>query len=168
MAALRRLSWLLATVLLMLLMFTVGWVVAMTGIGATVDEASLTELERRFTEQMRGVALVGQFTIAGREDRTPDPDRYDISSVEKVGDDRWRFNTRVRYGNVDISLPITVPMRWVGDTPMIMMTDYTIPSMGTFSVRVFFYGDRYSGTWQHGKVGGHMFGRIEKQASGGS
>jgi hypothetical protein len=152
----------------MLLMFTVGWVVAMTGIGATVDEASLTELERRFTEQMRGVALVGQFTIAGREDRTPDPDRYDISSVEKVGDDRWRFNTRVRYGNVDISLPITVPMRWVGDTPMIMMTDYTIPSMGTFSVRVFFYGDRYSGTWQHGEVGGHMFGRIEKQASGGS
>jgi hypothetical protein len=168
MAALKRLSWLLATVLLMLLMFTVGWVVAMTGIGATVDEASLTELERRFAEQMRGVALVGQFTIAGREDRTPDPDRYDISSVEKVGDDRWRFNTRVRYGNVDISLPITVPMRWVGDTPMIMMTDYTIPSVGTFSVRVFFYGDRYSGTWQHGEVGGHMFGRIEKQASGGS
>ena len=66
MAALRRLPWLVATVLLMLLMFTVGWVVATTGIGATVDETSLTELERRFAQQMRGVALVGEFTIAGR------------------------------------------------------------------------------------------------------
>ncbi len=168
MAALRRLPWLVATVLLMLLMFTVGWVVATVGIGAAVDEASLTDLERRFAEQMRGVALVGEFTIAGREDRTRNPDRYDISSVEKVGDDRWRFNTRVRYGTIDVSLPITVPMRWVGDTPVIMMTDYTIPSMGTFSVRVFFYGDRYAGTWQHGEVGGHMFGRIEKQQIGGS
>ena len=28
--------------------------------------------------------------------------------------------------------------------------------------RVFFYGDRYAGTWQHGKVGGHMWGRIER------
>jgi hypothetical protein len=28
--------------------------------------------------------------------------------------------------------------------------------------RLFFYGDRYAGTWQHGKVG-HMSGRIEKK-----
>ena len=164
----RRLPWLLATALLMLLMFTVGWVVAKTGIGATVDQASLTELERRFTDQMRGAALVGHFTVAGREDRSSNPERYDISSVEKVGDDRWRFNSRVRYGNIDVTLPITVPMRWIGDTPLITMTDYTIPGLGTFSVRVFFYGDRYAGTWQHEKVGGHMFGLIEKQASGGS
>jgi hypothetical protein len=53
-------------------------------------------------------------------------------------------------------------MRFAGDTPMISMTDHTIPALGTFSVRVFFYGDRYSGTWQHGTFGGHMFGNIEK------
>jgi hypothetical protein len=34
--------------------------------------------------------------------------------------------------------------------------------MGTFTARVLFYEDRYAGTWQHGKVGGHMFGKIEK------
>ena len=50
------------------------------------------------------------------------------------------------------------------DTPMISMTDVAIPSMGTFTVRLVFYGDRYAGTWQHGQVGGHMFGRIEKTA----
>jgi hypothetical protein len=150
----------------MILMFVAGWVVGSTGIGRTIDEASLTELERRFTEQMRGAALVGRFTISGREDRTASPDRYDISSIEKVENDRWRFNSRIRYGKVDLTLPIMVTMRWIGDTPMIMMTNYTIPSLGRFSVRVFFYGDRYAGTWQNDKVGGHMFGRIESQATG--
>ena len=42
-----------------------------------------------------------------------------------------------------------VPMRFVDDTPLIMMSNATIPGMGTFNVRVFFYGDEYAGTWYH-------------------
>ena len=52
---------------------------------AAVNPASLTDLERQFTEQMRDVSLVGSFTIDGREGRTPREDRYDIKSVEKGG-----------------------------------------------------------------------------------
>lgn len=163
MALVRRLAGLLAIVLLMLVMFASGWLAARLRVGSAVPAASLSNLERRFTEQMRGAALVGRFTVAGREDRQASPDRYDISSVEKVGDDEWRFNARLRYGSVDATLPIVVTMRWVADTPMITLTDFTIPRLGTFTARVFFYGDRYAGTWQHGAVGGHMFGRIEKQ-----
>jgi len=48
---------------------------------------------------------------------------------------------------------------------VIMMTDTSLPGLGTFTVRVFFYGDRYSGTWQHGAYGGIMSGRIEKSAA---
>ena len=168
MAITTRLTRLVVIVVLMLVMFGAGWIVAKTGIGSAVDPASLTQLERQFTEQMKGAALVGQFTVAGREDSAGRPDRYDISSVQKVGDDRWQFNARMRYGSTDVTLPITVPMRWVGDTPMIAITDFSIPTLGTFTARVFFHGDRYSGTWQHGKVGGHMFGRIEKSTSAGS
>jgi hypothetical protein len=163
MALVRRLAGLLVIVVLMLVMFGSGWLTARLRVGSAIDAASLPTLERRFTEQMRGAALVGRFTVAGREDRQASPDRYDISSVEKVGDDEWRFNARIRYGSVDATLPIVVTMRWVGDTPMITLTDFTIPRLGTFTARVFFYGDRYAGTWQHGAVGGHMFGRIEKQ-----
>jgi hypothetical protein len=47
---------------------------------------------------------------------------------------------------------------------VIMMTDTSLPGIGTFTVRLFFYGDRYAGTWQHGAVGGQMSGRIEKTA----
>jgi uncharacterized membrane protein YgcG len=163
-----RLMRLMLAVVLILVAFAAGWLMAKTGVGSAVDPASLTELERQFTERMRGAALVGRFTVAGREDQPARPDRYDISSVEKVGDDRWRFNSRMRYGTVDVTLPITVTMRWANDTPMITLTDFTIPSMGTFTARVLFYGDRYAGTWQHGPAGGHMFGRIEKQGSNGS
>jgi hypothetical protein len=113
---------------------------------------------------MRDVSLVGSFTLAGREDRTPRSDRYDIFSVEKVGEDLWRFNASMSCCGVNgAKLPIVVPMRWIGDTPMIMMTDTSLPGLGTFTVRVFFHGDRYSGTWQHGEFGGHMSGRVEKQ-----
>ena len=165
MALVKRLAGLFVVVLLMLVTFGAGWLVATLRIGSAVNPASLSTLEQRFTEQMKGATLVGRFTVTGREDRQASQDRYDVSSVEKVGDDQWRFNTRIRYGSVDATVPVVVPMRWVGDTPMITMTDVTIPTMGTFSARVFFYGDRYAGTWQHGAVGGHMFGRIEKSKS---
>ena len=49
----------------------------------------------QFVEQMRGAALVGRFTIRGREDRAATPDRYDIYSVDKVGEDQWRFNAKI-------------------------------------------------------------------------
>jgi hypothetical protein len=83
-----------------------------------------------------------------------------------VGDTLWRFNASMSCCGLDGStIPIVVPMRWVGDTPMIEMTDTSLPGIGTFTVRLLFYGDRYAGTWQHGEVGGHMTGRIEKQTS---
>jgi len=36
--------------------------------------------------------------------------------------------------------------------------------LGTFTVRLFFYTDRYAGTWQHGERGGYISGRIESKA----
>jgi hypothetical protein len=160
MTRLKRIVGVAAMVALLFLTFAVGWLVGFTGLGSAADPATLPERERQFAERMKSVALVGVFTIDGRPGLR-EPDRYDISSVEKVGDDRWRFNMRMRHGNTDVTLPVTVPMRWVDDTPMLMLTDLSIPTLGTFTVRLFFYGDRYTGTWQHGKVGGHMFGRID-------
>jgi hypothetical protein len=151
--------------ILLVAIFGGGWLAGRLGIGSEVDPASLTDLERQFAERMREVTMVGSFTVAGGEDRTPRSDRYDIASVEKVGDGQWRFNASMECCGLDgTTIPIVVPMRWSGDTPMIMMTDTSLPGIGTFSVRVLFYGDRYAGTWQHGKGGGHMSGRIEKRA----
>jgi len=166
-ALVRRVVGMAMVVALALAIFGGGWLVGRLGIGTAVKPASLTELERQFTERMRDVTMVGSFTVAGREDRAPRADRYEISSVEKVGDDLWRFNARMQCCGVNGAIPVVVPMRWNGDTPMIMMTDTSLPGLGTFTVRVFFYGDWYAGTWQHGRVGGHMSGRIEKQTHQG-
>jgi len=159
-------SWLRGVLALvaLLVVFGLGWLVGTAGIGRAAPRASLNDLERRFTDQMHGAALVGRFTIAGREDRQASPERYDIASVEKLAGNDWRFNARIRYGSVDATLPIVVTMLWAGDTPMITMTDVSIPSLGTFTARVFFHGDRYAGTWQHGQYGGHMFGKVEKSS----
>jgi hypothetical protein len=166
-ALVRRVVGMTMVVVLALAIFGGGWLVGRLGIGSAVKPASLTALERQFTERMSDVTMVGSFTIAGREDRAPRADRYEISSVEKVGDDLWRFNARMQCCGVNGAIPVVVPMRWNGDTPMIMMTDTSLPGLGTFTVRVFFYGDRYAGTWQHGAIGGSMSGRIEKQTRQG-
>ena len=164
MALARRVFGLTALVLVALVLFAGGWIVGRTGIGSVVNPASLPELEREFVEDMREVTLVGVFSLAGREDRTPTADRYDIKSVQKVGDNLWQFNASMSCCGLDgAAIPIVVPMRWSGDTPMIEMTDLALPGVGTFTVRVFFYGDRYAGTWQNPRTGGHMWGRIEKQ-----
>jgi hypothetical protein len=143
--------------------FGAGWLAGRSGIGSVIDPATLPPAERAFAERMRNVTLAGTFTIDGRAGQ-PSADRYQIASVEKVGENSWRFNARMDCCGAagQSGLPIVVPMHFVGDTPMIMMTDTSLPGIGTFTVRLFFYGDRYAGTWQHGTVGGQMSGRIEK------
>jgi hypothetical protein len=164
MAMVRRVVKFALVALLLLVAFVGGWLAGRTGIGQGVDPASLSDRERTFTERMRGVSLIGAYTMA-RGDRPPRTDRYDIASVEKVGENLWRFNASMDCCGVNGEIPVVVPMQWIGDTPMIMMTDTTLPGLGTFTVRLFFHGDRYAGTWQHGEAGGLMSGRIEKQAA---
>lgn len=151
-------------IVLLMVTFAGGWLVARTGMGATLSSVSVSDRERQFIDRMNGSSLVGRFTLEGREDRPAAAERYDIASVEKVDDTLWRFNARMRYGSVDTTLPMLIPVQWVGETPMITMTDYSIPTLGTFSVRLLFHGDRYAGSWQHGAYGGLMYGRIEKQS----
>lgn len=159
----RGLIRLFGLLLLVILAAGAGWLAGVLGAGSRVATVDLAEVERQFAEKMQNAALVGSFTVSGREDRGLREDRYDISSVEKVGDDRWRFNAKI--GEIGVTLPIVVTMTFAGDTPIITITDLTIPTLGTFTSRVFFYGDRYAGTWQHGAVGGHLFGKIEKTGS---
>ncbi len=140
-----------------------GWVVGRFNIGTrAVPASSLAERERAFAERLTNASLVGRFTVDGRADRPSTPDRYDISSVEKLDEGKWRFNVRMRHGSVDVTVPVVMPVEWVGDVPAIAVTDYAIPGLGTFSTHIVFEGNRYGGTWSSPTVGGHMFGVIER------
>lgn len=124
---------------------------------------SRDELIKKLESDLTNVKLIGRFTIAGREDREPRPEEYTITSATKLPEgDMWLLSARIKYGDKDTTLPIPLEIKWAGDTPVITLTDLAIPGLGTFTSRVVIYDNRYAGTWQHGKIGGNLFGRIEK------
>lgn len=133
---------------------------------APQDEAAAqAERERRFSEQLSHVVMNGHFTVVGQDLSDLKTEKYEIESVKKLKGDYWTFTVGIKYGQTDVKLPLTLKVLWAGDTPMVTLTDFAIPLVGSgkFSARVLFYKDRYAGTWQHDNVGGHLFGTIEKQ-----
>jgi hypothetical protein len=124
----------------------------------------LEELIKKLESNLSNATLVGVFTVDGlKSDRPSKPDKYTLGKVKKLPEaDLWSFEAKVAFGGPDKTIPIVVPIKWAGDTPMVQLTNTAIPGLGTFSTRVFFYEDRYAGTWKHGPFTGHMYGRIEK------
>ena len=127
---------------------------------ATVE--AMTPEEKAFAELLTGADLVGSFTVEGQEPG-PKQDRYSISKAVKVKGNTWMISSRIKYGEVDLTIPVPVQVDWAKNTPVLAVTDLKIPGLGSeFGSRILFHGNLYAGTWQHGKVGGHMWGRIER------
>ncbi len=124
------------------------------------------ELIAKLAKDLTGVKLVGKFTVTGRGEMTPKEEEYTITSATKLDDadqpDLWLIKARVKYGKTDGTFPIPLLIKWAGDTPVITLTDLEIPGLGKFSSRVVIYEGRYAGTWQHGDVGGHLFGVLKR------
>ena len=122
------------------------------------EDARNSALETALT----GTKFVGVFTIDGQEG-VPAKEEYTIISVKKAEkSDLWVFKARIKYANQDVTLPVPVPIKWAGKTPVIEMDNLKIPLLGTFSAHIVIDDGKYAGTWKHGKVGGHMFGTIKK------
>jgi hypothetical protein len=127
-------------------------------------EPSPEELEKQFAETLTGATLVGQFTVTGLNDDKPlAKDRYTLGTVKKLKSGFWSFEARIQYGDHDVKLPLALPVKWAGDTPVISVTKVAFPGLGTYSARVVIYGDQYAGTWSGSDHGGQMFGRIVKK-----
>ncbi len=134
--------------------------------------ADLTpEQEKLYAEleaSLSGSALVGQFTVTGKEAIDPKPERYELTSVKHVGDGNWMFVARILYGDHDVTLPITLPIQWAGNTPVITVDNIGFPGLGTYTARVMIYEDHYAGFWSggtdnNGRHGGHLYGVVEHE-----
>ena len=124
---------------------------------------SQDELIKKLAKDLTGVKLVGKFTVTGKGEMTPKEEEYTITSAMKLEEpDLWLIKARVKYGKTDGTFPIPLEIKWAGDTPVITLTNLEIPGLGTFSSRVVIYEGRYAGTWQHGDVGGHLFGVLKR------
>lgn len=127
------------------------------------EAGQLTERQEWFRKHLSGSRLVGFFTTDGQQPPELNEERYEILSVQKMAaEDLWLFTTRIRYGEKDVTIPVPLPVKWAGKTPMITLDQVTIPALGTFDARVIITETKYAGTWRHGDVGGHLFGRIER------
>jgi hypothetical protein len=117
-------------------------------------------LDRKFQDMMRGATLVGRSSRLN-SDRISGEEKYVIDGVSKLAGDTWLFRARMQCcGNKDIPVPVPVAIKWAGDTPVITLTDLSIPGMGSYTARVVLYGDQYAGTWSGQKGGGQIFGKI--------
>lgn len=120
---------------------------------------------KEFEETMSGCVLRGSFTARDSKDKALREEKYTIAKVTKVpGDnDKWVFEVRIQYGANDATIPLTLDVLWSGDTPVITLTDFSVPGFGKFTSRVLIYRGQYCGMWEGGgDHGGHLFGQIEK------
>ncbi len=133
------------------------------------SDSGLTEAEQAFVDLLSNAVLVGRFSIDGIENANANPERYKINKVTKIRGKHWSIEAQITYGKVDVAVPVPVEVHWADDTPVISLTDLQIPGLGEgFTTRVLFYEDRYAGSWYHGKIGGHMWGKIEKSNADGT
>ena len=120
------------------------------------------KLVAALSKMLSGATLEGSFTStgAGADPTKLSRDKYTLGQVRKVGGDVWQIPARIQYGEKDITLPIVLPIRWAGDTPVVTVDDLPMPGFGTVSARVMFFEGHYAGYWKHGDHGGNMFGVI--------
>lgn len=128
-----------------------------TAVSSSDQQQKFAALEKSLSD----VTLIGHFTDSNDEATTLKAERYELQSVRHVGEDRWLFQARIKYGEHDVTLPLTLPVRWAGDTPIVAIDKFTIPGLGTYTARVMFYADHYAGFWSGANHGGHLFGVIK-------
>jgi hypothetical protein len=115
-----------------------------------------------FQQTLSGATLDGHYTLVGRDELPLRREQYTIRSVRKLPEgDFWLFQARIQYGDKDVTVPLPLEVKWAGATPVITLTQLTIPGLGTFSARVLIDGGKYAGTWSHDDVKGHLFGTIQ-------
>ena len=134
---------------------------SIASLGVAAEKEDHKALEKEFAKKLSGATLVGRFTVDGHSDTgKTNADRYEIESAEKVQGHRWIITARIKYGTHDVKMPVPLEVFWAGDTPVITLTDFSVPGLGVFTSRVLFFRGQYAGTWQHGDHGGEMFGKV--------
>ena len=129
---------------------------------------SQAQRDEEFKKLVTNVRLIGNFTMDGADEVKLQREEYAITGAMKLGNgDYWALTSRIKYGDVDLTVPVPVQVKWAGKTPVITVDSVKIPGLGTFSARVLLDKTRYSGTWSHDEKGGHLFGVIERHGTDG-
>jgi hypothetical protein len=128
---------------------------------SATEGASREELEKKLAETLSGATLSGLFSVRGvNEGRPVAADHYQLGVVKKLDNGRWLFRAQVRLNDREAILPLSFPVEWAGETPVIIIRGVPMPGLGTYSARVLIFDGQYAGTWREGERVGTMFGEI--------
>ena len=98
---------------------------------ATAGEAERETLENKFAASMSNVVLDGSFTV-NRGGETHGATKNTLSlRCPRSAAIIWLFQARIQYGEHDVTVPVPVKLLWAGDTPVVSLTDASIPGLGT-------------------------------------
>lgn len=119
------------------------------------------EMEKQFTTLLTNVTLTGRWCLVRDGALTPERDEtYTIVGVQKVEGDKWIVNAKLNYQGQSIVAPIPVQVQWAGGAAVMIVENLTIPGGGTYSARVLFHGQTYSGSWSGGDKTGMLHGVV--------
>lgn len=124
------------------------------GLPFGVKSEDLTETA--FAALLENATLVGTWApIAGKEIGEEKADRYQIARAEPKGGENWAIVWKFRHQGRLIEYPIPAIVKMAGDVAILVLDDVPVGDGNTWSARVMFHGDTYTGRWwnQQGKDG---------------
>src|SRR5437764_2938526 len=106
--------------------------VALAQAAPATQPADRAALEKQLEQTLTNSTLVGRFTIDGANGQ-PREDRYALGLVQKKTGNWWLITAKI--GNREGMLPLMLPIQWAGDTPVITVTNFGVPGMGSYTAR---------------------------------
>lgn len=135
--------------------------VAPVAVAAETDEGQ-AERFAALEKTLSGVALVGFSTDSNKQPDELRKDRYELVMTKHLEGETWLVQAKFHYRDKDWVLPLALPIRWAGDTPVISLDKFPVPGLGEFSARVVIDQNHYAGFWSGGGHSGHLFGKVER------
>jgi hypothetical protein len=127
------------------------------------NKPTLNKLEQEFVDMLSHSTLDGHWRLASPGEMGEEKvEKYSITTVTKIKGERWLIWARIQYASKDVNIPVPVAIKWAGDTPILFVTDAGLPGLGTYTARVMFYRNLYTGTWFASDHGGMLSGTIQK------
>jgi len=127
------------------------------------DLPSQEELEARFKTLLTKATLSGRWSPINNAQLGPEKkeDKYSIVSAAKIGGDQWIIRARMHYGQNEMVVPVPVLVKWSGDTPVIIVNNFSMGGNQSYTARVLFFEESYAGTWMGSAgYGGLLYGSI--------
>lgn len=118
-----------------------------------------------FAAMLENATLEGTWApVAGDEDGGEKADRYQVVRAEAKGGDQWAIVWKVSYQGQTIDYPIPALVKFAGDSAVLFLDEVPVGDGKTWSARVLFHEDTYTGRWWGGNgKGGTVSGTITRE-----